>query len=85
MEINISERAVEAKTRMAELEEELNDYQGIITCIRALAAVEREPDKYIYDASDKEKVIDKLHNLCAKHEIRISTDGFIDWTSVEII
>lgn len=83
MKLELSDRAKECSIRVNELTQEYNDYQMLVSCIKALQAVENNPTKYQYSTADYEKVIDRVRDLCAKHEIRLPEN--IDWNSVDII
>jgi hypothetical protein len=85
MQIKISDRAKECSQAMKELSEEMTDYNAIVMCVRALAAVSNSPEKFKYEQEDYDKVVQKLRNLCAKHEIQLPTAEYIEWGTVEIV
>lgn len=82
MQIHLSQRVDECQARIVELTQEMQDYQGIMACIGALQAVTRSPTKY--PMTDYQKVVTKLEHLCARHEIRIPSEG-PDWESIEVV
>lgn len=83
MKLDISERAKECTKRIDELTQEYNDYQMLVSCIKAVQAVKAYPDKFQYTPDDYEKVIATVRNLCDKHEITLPDDT--EWESVDII
>lgn len=83
MRLELSDRAKECTTRISELTQEYNDYQMLVSCIKALQAVEQNPQKYNYSDEDYNTVISRVNDLCARHEIRIP-DGTA-WASVDIV
>lgn len=85
MRIRLSDRAKECNDRMIELVDELNDYNSIAMCAKALQAVATYPDKFEYSQDDYDKVITKFYNLCAKHEIKLPDDEFIEWSTIDIV
>lgn len=85
MQIKLSDRAKECSESMKELSEEMNDYNSIVMCVRALAAVSNNPEKFKYEQSDYDKVVSKLQNLCAKHEIQLPNSEYIEWSTIEIV
>jgi hypothetical protein len=85
MQIKLSDRAKECSEAMKELSEEMADYNSIVVCVRALAAVSNNPEKFKYEQEDYDKVVNKLRNLCAKHEIQLPTTDYIEWSTVEIV
>jgi hypothetical protein len=89
MKLEITSRAKEVQTRMQELNSELNDYNTIVMCIRALQAAEAEKTtptpKLAYTKDEYEKVLMKLRRLCAKHELSLPDGDYIEWGSIEII
>lgn len=85
MKIKISDRAKECSEAMRELSEEMADYNAIVMCVRALQAVTTNPEKFTYEQSDYDKVVNKLRNLCAKHEIPLPDSEYVEWNAVEIV
>lgn len=85
MQIKLSDRATECQSRMKELQSEMNDYNAIVMCIRALQAVSNSPGKYTYSQEDYDKVVDKLRSLCEKHEILLPATDYMEWGSIEIL
>lgn len=83
MRLDLSSRAKECTERINELTQEYNDYQMLVSCIKALQAVKINPSKFKYSDDDYQKVIATVHDLCAKHEIRLPDDT--EWDSVDII
>jgi len=85
MKIQISDRAKECSEDMKELADEMNDYNAIVMCIKSLQAVHMQPEKFTYPQEDYDRVVSKLYNLCAKHEIQLPEAEYMEWTSVEIV
>ncbi len=83
MKIELSERARECTVRINELTQEYNDYQMLVSCIKALQAVKLNPNKYRYSTEDYNTVVERVHDLCARHEIRLPDDT--EWESVDIV
>lgn len=84
MKVKIADRIQECSTGLKNLTSEMNDYNTIVICIKALQAAAQYPNKFKYSDEDYKKVVDKLYKLCAKHEIQLSSD-YVEWSSVEII
>jgi hypothetical protein len=83
MRLELTSRARECAERIRDLEKEYKDYELLVSCIRALAAVKINPTKFEYSDDDYNKVVDKVRDLCARHEIRLPDDT--DWDSVDIV
>jgi hypothetical protein len=83
MELNISDRVKECQLRIHDLVVELNDYTALISCIRVLAAVGANPDKFKNTKQeDINKLSDRVRNICAKHEILLPE--YIEWGAIEL-
>lgn len=88
MQIKLSERGIECNQKISELIQEMDDYQKIMMCIKALQAVEAESDKFknTYSQEEYDTVVNTLKNLCSKHEIILpNLDGYVEWRSIEIL
>jgi hypothetical protein len=83
MKLELTNRAKECSERIADLTQEHNDYQMLVSCIKALQAVKNNPDKFKYTDDDYKKVIETVHDLCARHEIRLPDEN--EWDSIEIV
>ena len=83
MQLKITDRLAEANKGVSELIGEINDYQSIVMCIRALQAVTNSPDRYTFTTADYDKVVAKLRNLCEKHEIVLPE--YVEWSNIEIV
>ena len=83
MEIKISDRVEEAKSRYIDIVAELNEYKMIQICVNAMAKYKASPEKYP-SATENEinELISKFESLCNKHEIKIPE--FIEWESIEL-
>jgi hypothetical protein len=83
MELNISERVKETQMRIHDLVVELNDYTALVACIRALAAVTNNPDRFTKTSQDDiNKLTERVRNICAKHEIRLP--DYVEWGAIEL-
>jgi len=83
MELNISDRVKETQLRIHDLVVELNDYSALVSCIRALATVTNNPDKFKNTKeSDIIKLSDRVRKICAKHEILLPE--YVEWGTIEI-
>lgn len=85
MEIILSDRLIEAKNKMQECVFEINDYNRIVMCLKALQACKIDVDnKYTYSQEEFDKVTNELYRLCEKHEVQIPQLEDIEWDSIEI-
>lgn len=85
MQIKLSDRAKECSEALRELSQEMADYNSIVMCTAALSAVANDPQKYDWNEADYTQVIEKLRDLCAKHEIVLPATDYIEWGTVEIV
>lgn len=85
MQIKLSERAKECSSRMKELDEEMQDYNHIVLCIKALSSVADPTKKHNYTQAEYDAVVAKVRSLCAKHEIKLPDGDYVEWGTVEII
>jgi hypothetical protein len=83
VKLELTARAKECTERINELTSEYNDYQMLVSCIKALQAVKIHPDRFKYSNEDYDKVVNTVRDLCARHEIRLPDDT--EWESVDII
>lgn len=83
MQLKISDRIQECMASMQTLNEEMQDYQNIVMLIKAVMAVSSETVPVKYNQDDYDKVIAKIRNLCAKHEIQLPE--FVEWNTIELI
>jgi len=85
MKLKLSERAKECKERIDELNQEMEDLNHIVMCVRANQAIEKNPDRYDYDETDYDEVVSYFRSLCAKHEVPLPNTDFIEWNAIEIV
>lgn len=78
MIIKLSDRAEDAKRAMIEARQELDDYNLIVSLVKAFQLANTEPEKHKFTQEEYDKCYAKLQNLCAKHEIRLP--DYIDWS-----
>lgn len=83
MELNISDRVKETQLRIHDLIVDLNEYNALVACIRALAAVSNNPDRFKNTSEDDiNKLTERVRKICAKHEILLP--DYIEWGAIEI-
>lgn len=82
MLLNLSDRVQESLARIGELVSEVNELSVLAASIRALAEVTSNPDKYRSSQEDIAKLIDRVRDICARHEIVLP--DYVEWNTIEI-